>query len=107
MDNVIIYDKLEELNEGIESNGGGIDTLLNGRIVKSAQRGVARNINFRGTYSIPISTVNLDKSILITDYAGDNVSINFTLTSSSINVGYTGINNVSIANVSWQVIEFY
>lgn len=23
MDNVIIYDKLEELNEGIEYNGGG------------------------------------------------------------------------------------
>ena len=44
MDNVIIYDKLEELNEGIESNGGGITSLLGKGCVKSVQRGSNVNI---------------------------------------------------------------
>ena len=103
----IIYDAIQDVMAQSKYNGGGIETLLNGRVVKSVQRGVVRDINFNGTYSTPISTVNLDKSILITEYTEDAVSINFTLTSSSISIGYTGRNNVSISNVSWQVIEFY
>lgn len=90
--------------------GGGVNniqgTLANG-MVKSVQRGVVKSPSFSGTYSVPISTVNTNRSLLIITHLGNDGSVNFTLNSSSFGIAYTGINNHSISNVSWQVIEFY
>lgn len=117
MDNVIIYDKLEELNEGIEYNGGGITELLNGRIVKSVQRGRTRNTITNGSpsKSVNITSVNLSKSILIANLyiSGDSFGSYLGVTLSSANQITVSIeeyasNNVSISyTLSWQVIEFY
>lgn len=74
MDNVIIYDKLEELNEGIEYNGGGITSLLGKGCVKSVQRGsVETELNSASSMNVAISTVNKNRSILIVDRRFDDV----------------------------------
>lgn len=138
MDSVIIYDKLEELNEGIEYYGGGIlspvediasnvtelqgdvTTLLGKGCVKSVQRGTAYGIklstNIGSTHSIGISTVNVQKSVLIAilNVGGDGnlgPSITVSLNSSGNaivcqlygNSGYT----TALLSLSWQLIEFY
>ena len=73
MDNVIIYDKLEELNEGIESNGGGITSLLGKGCVKSVQRGKVETELTGASMNFSISTVDTNKSILIVDRRFDQV----------------------------------
>lgn len=114
MDNVIIYDKLEELNEGIEYNGGGITSLLGKGCVKSVQRGTTKYTS-SGTKTIPISAVNMNKSMLASEIYGRNSSNGYaeatiTLTNSTtIQLNLTGSNwdNQAAAGVSWQVVEFY
>ena len=122
MDNVIIYDKLEELNEGIESNGGGItalqqDTaaLLAKGVVKSVQRGN----DGRGTFnnyefvvSIPINAVDLQKSILIHNFWVDegNSIESIILYESKIEVKgsvRSGSSGAFTLSGDWQVVEFY
>lgn len=123
MDNVIIYDKLEELNEGIESNGGGITSLLGKGCVKSVQRGSAK-IDMTAasgktvSKSITISTVDLTKSILII-FAGaeGGYSSDLSLADTTVSLSETSI-KLSVKSLSsnrswcigaffWQVIEFY
>lgn len=114
MDNVIIYDKLEELNEGIEYNGGGIDTLLNGRIVKSVQRGktsplLVETVNSK---TIPISAINLSKSVLIINYmstydAIDNFGVELYQDYIHLTMNNPSGNYRDTLVFSWQVIEFY
>ena len=114
MDNVIIYDKLEELNEGIESNGGGIDTLLNGRIVKSVQRGKTSPLPVETVNSkkIPISAINLSKSVLIINYlsaynAIDNLGVELYQDYIHLTMNNSSGNYKATVVFSWQVIEFY
>lgn len=125
MDNVIIYDKLEELNEGIESNGGGIESLLSnallnaGSVVKSIQRGVYTQASTNNkTVTVPISQVNVQKSLLIFDktyYATGAESDNYITLYERITFELTDT-HILISNpegarkaykLTWQVIEFY
>lgn len=120
MDNVIIYDKLEELNEGIESNGGGITSLLGKGCVKSVQRGIwtgKQSIGASQSFTIAsIAAVNVGKSFLIvnattSNYKGESgEQYAYVLSSTSLAVKNTGAynqNSVSLHMVDWQVIEFY
>ena len=127
MDNVIIYDKLEELNEGIEYNWGGINTLLNNSllnaesVVKSVQRGVS-TFSFNSGhlyYEIPISAINTSKSILVANIETANLGAG----SGGVFPGYVELESGKIklnhqdgaggyyttvdVYFSWQVIEYY
>ena len=126
MDNVIIYDKLEELNEGIESNGGGIESLLSnallnaGSVVKSIQRGIYTQTNTNNkTVTVPISQVNAQKSLLIFDKTyyvinaseSDNYVIfyeNITFELTDTHILISNPNGLQKAyKLTWQIIEFY
>ena len=122
MDNVIIYDKLEELNEGIEYNGGGITSLLGKGVVKSVQRGeteVTALADEARDASIPIAAIDPSKAIVSTDYTvrgerGNGVQASeFAvkgLQSDSIVLRVRHKDNYSgggIFTVYWQVTEFY
>lgn len=115
MDNVIIYDKLDELNEGIEYNGGGITSLLGKGCIKSVQRGVLNSQAFSGgqTFSIPISQIDAEKGVLISEVNGrGNTSGNFPFTSISLSGNTIILKNEdtrynSTITCSWQVVEFY
>lgn len=115
MDNVIIYDKLEELNEGIEYNGGGIETLLGKGVVKSGQRGYGQySFTGNGVSNILISEVDPGKALLFHD--GMILANGKELTDGMIRIGDDGTSielisgNVTFSptvRLSWQVIEFY
>ena len=114
MDNVIIYDKLEELNEGIESNGGGITSLLGKGCVKSVQRGKTSPLPVETVNSkkIPISAINLSKSVLIINYlsaynAIDNLGVELYQDYIHLTMNNSSGNYKATVVFSWQVIEFY
>ena len=121
MENVAIYDKLENVLDKVEYNGGGIDALLNGRIVKSVQRGIFKlNISTTATKSqtININNINTEKSILITNIQTETNTGYFNkynksiqLTSNSIVFSIAGSTSPTLSWVQdvvfWQVIEFY
>lgn len=114
MDNVIIYDKLEELNEGIESNGGGITSLLGKGCVKSVQRGVSDLALSANQWAevATISQVNIHKSILLID---GQVFKNATSGHLIYSLGVDKIQaqsdenflNSTAQKISWTVVEFY
>lgn len=90
-------------------------TLANG-VVKSVQRGTIANtsLNQKSERTIPISTVNLQKSVafLTLCYPGGMVATPYV--TAFINSAGTAIvvknNNTSYSielSISWQVIEFY
>ena len=117
MDNVIIYDKLEELNEGIEYNGGGITSLLGKGVVKSVQRGFAKGTDngITSTVNIEISTVNAGKCAVLVNaittqqasYGAPNVVVRELQSNRLIlDISYPGV-GVRYMTYSWQVIEFY
>lgn len=116
----IVYDRLDDLLSAIEYNGGGISELLGKGCVKSVQRGFRNNIILKGTdaqnVTIPITTVDISKSVLYLNYADSSSTNNnygsISLTSNGIVFskdappsGYTS--TVSWYQILWQVIEFY
>ena len=111
MDNVIIYDKLEELNEGIEYNGGGITSLLGKGCVKSVQRGSNVNITVSNNKVVAtISKVNTAKSVLIHSQIQNSNSYNAGLTLDSSGTKILCVmssGSLSSQDFAWQVIEFY
>lgn len=116
MDNVIIYDKLEELNEGIEYNGGGITSLLGKGCVKSVQRGSASYScgSKPDTKTIAtVSSVDVTKSIVLFSascYVQSNLSWNYFAASISFDgqhIALTGNHPNTQAYINWQVVEFY
>lgn len=90
--------------DNINTNVG---TLLNGRIVKSVQRGSLAHSEAQ--IDIPINAVNVSKSIIV--LAGQNLSSSsnymgrFELISSTI-IRFTS-NTQANTSTAWQVIEFY
>ena len=93
---------------------GGIEAILNGRIVKSVQRGhVVGEVGDEHEINVPISTIEIDKSILICSFDEEHEyqytmypilsSNKITLKSDNFfgNWGFTDV------NFNWQVIEFY
>lgn len=94
-------------------------TLLSAdSVVKSVQRGVFSGSILLG-YTNPttatvtkISTVNTNKAILIINNFGAGPNgyegrFSFKLNASTISVGYSETNSVSLYGLDWQVIEFY
>ena len=119
MNNVVIYDKIDDIKDIVEYYGGGI---LNQGCVKSVQRGDILKNNIRvesyqtASFTIPISTVNTNKAYI----AGYVESLS---TSGTIHIGanlaLSNANTITITLYSdgaagsfdivgsWQVVEFY
>ena len=119
MENNVIYDAIQSVAEQTEYNGGGIETLLSGRVVKSVQRGsgqLSNNSNLTNKI-ISISTVDLEKSALVITFfcqfstANNTYSIAFAdLTASDeITIKYRcqPSQNYGQIGYTWTVIEFY
>lgn len=98
----------------LDTINANVGTLLDGRVVKSVQRGVAE---FRTdtVMSISINTVNAQKCMVILDGNFSNSSSNDSipycknLTSNLLEI-YANFINASYGSmrfISWQVIEFY
>ena len=100
----IVYDAVQDVKAVAEYNGGGIETLLNGRVVKSVQRGVYAGDTTNGTVAIPISEINSSKSVLLVNGVpeGDRCS----LSNSSILCEEDG-GRLAHFYLGWQVVEFY
>lgn len=84
-----------------------IQTLLNGRVVKSVQRGVAIAVG-TSTTVVGISPINKDKAIVILNsyfnHQNNRNAVLIELTSTSITI-QSDLDSTN--KVSWQVIEFY
>lgn len=125
MENTVIYDAIAGVDAKVEYNGGGIETLLNnallnaGSVVKSIQRGVyAQASTTNKTVTVPISQVNVQKSLLIFDktyYATGAESDSYITLYERITFELTDT-HILISNpdgakkaykLTWQVIEFY
>lgn len=114
MENNVIYDAIQSVAEQTEYNGGGIETLLNGRVVKSVQRGKTDSLSVEknNPKMIPISAINVSKSVLVINHASSGVYIAGLGIELYQDYIYLTMNNSSNdAGVklvfSWQVIEFY
>lgn len=120
MENNVIYDAIQSVAEQTEYNGEGIDalknnTLLNaGSVVKSVQRGktsplLVETVNSK---TIPISAINLSKSVLIINYmstydAIDNLGVELYQDYIHLTMNNPSGNYRDTLVFSWQVIEFY
>lgn len=87
-----------------------VSSLINGRVVKSAQRGFFNsNITGAASKTISISTVTPSKSLLIIDgltrYGGGSPWV-VTLNSNNISLRWTEDSYVQVG-VYWTVVEFY
>lgn len=137
MDNVIIYDKLEDILSAVEYNGGGInglkqDTaalkadaaiLKNKGAVKSVQRGqVNQTVNVvedtsSYTFTINLSAFDTNKALFLHDFSASGgysvglvrvASVSLSQTNMQVKVTYETRENTTLTLTGeWQVIEFY
>ena len=95
----------------IDSIDTNVGTLMNGRVIKSIQRGVAIAPSSTTEISVAFSEVNISKSMVILNgMFGSSASAAPLLSSFSTNfmVLTPSISGISSSyKVSWQVIEFY
>lgn len=89
-------------------------------VVKSVQRGVSTGVfeitNSEANVTIPISSININKSVLILvdkglEISGSSIRCNsnstYVLSSNSITIVNDNVRNTEQYIISWQVIEFY
>ena len=136
MDNVIIYDaisgvdgKADTLISQTEYNGGGInslktdmtavkadlDVLKNKGVVKSGQSGeIDREVGAE-TFTIPISTIDPNKTLLFQDFYTTSTG-NFKPSVGSVKLNPTNITVTTVydgpiysgeIHGTWRLIEFY
>lgn len=107
----IVYDAVQDVKAVAEYNGRGIEALLNGRIVKSVQRGSNVGITVSNNKSVAtISKVNTAKSVLIHSQIQNSNATNAALTLDSSGTQILCVMaNGSLTGQTfvWQVIEFY
>lgn len=124
MENNVIYDKLEDIQQDVQYNGGGItvlkqDTaaLLAKGVVKSVQRGIVQGAgsNNPTTVNIEIAAVNAGKCVVLVNaitttmasYGAPSVVVKELQSNRLIlDISYPGV-GVQYMTYSWQVIEFY
>ena len=129
MDNVIIYDAIDGVLNECETVMGGVNNIQGtldasnlisaDSVVKSVQRGVSKGVFERtdseANVTIPISSININKSVLIlvdkgSEISGDRISDSdstYVLSSNSITIVNDLVRNTKQYIISWQVIEFY
>ena len=99
------------LSNQLSTHDTDIKSLLNTfKFVKSIQRGTDRNIELRGgkTYSINISDVDPNKSIVLFDVSWDSNYFIYQLLRNSILISNINTQYVErIYALTYQVIEFY
>lgn len=111
-----VDDNVDGVSGKVDIIDGNVDLLLQGRIVKSVQRGeIDTSVSYGNSYattSINISPIDLAKSVAFvdantnTDYARYSGS---TLSNDALLLKVLATNNTGKATLkgSWQVIEFY
>ena len=129
MDNVIIYDAIDGVLNECETVMGGVNNIQGtldasnlisaDSVVKSVQRGVSKGVFERtdseANVTIPISSININKSVLIlvdkgSEISGDRIrdsDSTYVLSSNSITIVNDGVRSTEQYIISWQVIEFY
>lgn len=97
------------MNTNINTINTNVGTLINGRVVKSVQRGVRA-----GSGSTTISTVNPSKCmVLINGFSGEDgfgkyaLPYVLELTSTKLTIAVSGKGTSAEFSNSWEVIEFY
>lgn len=124
MENNVIYDKLEDIQQDVQYNGGGINALkqdtaalLAKGVVKSVQRGIVQGAgsNNPTTVNIEIAAVNAGKCVILVNaitttmasYGAPSVVVKELQSNRLIlDISYPGV-GVQYMTYSWQVIEFY
>lgn len=100
--------KIDSIDTDIQTVKTNVNTLVNGRVVKSVQYGVATNLATGSGRTISYSAVDISKSmILIEGHAGNNAQL---FIKSRTATSFTVANTFSITSnseFSWHVIEFY
>lgn len=124
---VIVMDKLEDMQSVIEYNGGGISTLLtdtttlknaattlqndatvlkNKGVIKSVQRGFhGYHYNNQSSHTIQISEIDPSKSFLFMIAPGYTTRFSWTLNSTNIQFNNHGTQGES--DIAWEIVEFY
>ena len=86
----------------------GVDTLLNGRVVKSVQRGSGLAVDGIGT--VIFSSVNTLKSLYYINVNGTNADgqtyERISFTANELKLKFSGSSSSS-AKFEWQLIEYY
>ena len=102
------------ISNAVASITSSIDTRS---VLKSVQRGYVKEINMnafeKGTFEIPISDINPDKSIILINYHGEydiNRLLNPSITKNKLLIPYDN-SNVSGDRIApafdYQIVEFY
>ena len=111
----IVYDAVQDVKAVAEYNGGGIETLLNGRVVKSVQSGIYGGVKQTnsGKTEIAISKVDTAKSIMVLNErfsraSGDGgLTISYELALDGTKIIIKNSGNPAYHRLFWQVVEFY
>ena len=113
---VIVMDKLEDMQAAIEYNGGGISELLGKGCVKSVQYGTVSVATSPGgtTKTVDISTIDPAKAFVIINTKCDDplrLSDGYITGKESESISFvvhhSDNQNSRNIKVSWQVIELY
>lgn len=105
--------KVDTTATKVDTIDNKVGTLLDGRVVKSVQRGITTGTGAAANKTVPISAVNIDKCYIdIVGAANNNVNaeiVLISLTSTTLTIGSSVNGNTwqTDARASWQVIEFY
>ena len=101
------------ISNAVASITSSIDTRS---VLKSVQRGYVKEINMKafekGTFEIPISDINPDKSIILIIFHGSHNHrvLDLSITKNKILIKYDNSDNtvpLDIGNFSYQIVEFY
>ena len=121
MENSVVYDAIAGVDAKVEYNGESINSLqqdtaalLTKGAVKSVQRGKTSPLPVETVNSkkIPISAINLSKSVLIINYlsaynAIDNLGVELYQDYIHLTMNNSSGNYKATVVFSWQVVEFY
>ena len=112
---VLITEKCNELKSKLNSVYSTVAVTGNIPFIKSIQRGIIDTRPYVTTYSINISQINPDKSIVILYGSGTAVNRDTgrspylaNLTDTALSIGIMdSVTSEYYTNFSWEVIEFY
>ena len=101
--------KIDTIATDVGTVKTNVGTLINGRVVKSVQRGIVEiNTNSTTSYNVAINSVDTSKTMVIIDTSA-GIHANWVVSSLG-STSFTAVfmtANSGLSKLSWQVIEFY
>ncbi|MEK5331570.1 hypothetical protein [Lysinibacillus sp. FSL W8-0992] len=96
------------MNTNINNINTNVGSLVNGRVVKSVQRGRFHSapISQQQVYAVALSTINASKSMYDINIS-DNIFVEIGLTNNSLTIKNVSSTSTITVIANWQVIEFY